>query len=165
MEIFDMSNTFIEHSMVINNFVIRVGGQISDSLCRVFGDSVQYQWKENDDKYIVPDVSINCNTRDRKNVAFTGAPRFVMEVVSKATEEYDRTDKMEIYRKVGVSEYWIVDWVKQSVEIYLFDDDGDGGIKSYLHNTVTRENKEELAIVMFPNIHISFDELFYFGNV
>ena len=34
-EIYDMSNTFIEHSMVINNFVVKIGSQIKDSLCRV----------------------------------------------------------------------------------------------------------------------------------
>ena len=159
-EIYDMSNTFIEHSMVINNFVIKVGNQIKDSLCRVFGDSVQYQWLENDNKYVVPDVSINCNTRDIKNVAFTGVPRFVMEVISKATEEYDRNEKMELYCKVGVSEYWLVDWVTKTVEIYLFDDDGSGGTKPYLQNVITEKNKEQLKIIMFPNLNITFDELF-----
>ena len=74
----DMSKTYIEHSIVIHNFVIKIGNQIKDSLCRVFGDSVQYQWHENDNKIVIPDVSINCNTRERKNVSFTGIPRFVI---------------------------------------------------------------------------------------
>lgn len=38
-----MSNTFIEHAFIINNFVVMIGRQIQDSLCRVLGDSVQYQ--------------------------------------------------------------------------------------------------------------------------
>lgn len=42
----DLSKTYLEHSMVINNFVIKIGNQIKDSLCRVFGDSVQYEWRE-----------------------------------------------------------------------------------------------------------------------
>ena len=46
----DLSKTYLEHSMVINNFVIKIGSQIKDSLCRVFGDGVQYEWRENDDK-------------------------------------------------------------------------------------------------------------------
>ena len=54
----DLSKTYLEHSMVINNFVIKIGSQIKDSLCRVFGDGVQYEWRENDDKVIIPDVSI-----------------------------------------------------------------------------------------------------------
>ena len=164
-QIYDMSNTFIEHSMIINNFVIKIGNQIKDSLCRVFGDSVQYQWIENDNKYVVPDVSINCNTRDRKNVAFTGVPRFVMEVLSKATEEYDRNEKMLLYCKVGVSEYWLVDWVTKTVEIYLFDDDGNGGTKPYLQNVITEKNKEQLKIIMFPNLSITFDELFAIDTI
>ena len=36
----DLSKTYLEHSMVINNFVIKIGNQIKDSLCRVFGDSM-----------------------------------------------------------------------------------------------------------------------------
>ena len=102
LSIEDMSRTYLEHSMVIHNFVIKIGNQIKDSLCRVFGDSVQYQWRENDDKVVVPDVSIICNTKDRKNISFTGIPRMVMEVLSDSTESYDRNEKMEIYKKVGV---------------------------------------------------------------
>ena len=37
----DLSKTYLEHAMVINNFVIKIGSQIKDSLCRVFGDGVQ----------------------------------------------------------------------------------------------------------------------------
>ena len=42
-------------------------------------------------------------------------------ILPNATEEYDCGEKMEIYRKVGVSEYWVVDWRKKQVEIYLND--------------------------------------------
>lgn len=162
LQIEDMSKTYLEHSMVIHNFVIKIGNQMKDSVCRVFGDSVQYQWRENDDKVVVPDVSIICNIKDRKNISFTGIPRMVMEVLSDSTESYDRNDKMEIYQKVGVSEYWITDWRKKQVEIYMFDWKEDGTSYSYLFKTITKENKEELQLVMFPDFKISFDELFNF---
>ena len=155
----DLSKTYLEHSMVINNFVIKIGSQINDRLCRVFGDGVQYEWRENDDKAIIPDVSIICNLRDRKNISFTGIPRFVMEVLSNATEEYDRHEKMDIYCKVGVSEYWIVDWRKRTVEIYELDYEGEIP-KYYLLKTITEENKDELHLIHFPQIKITFDELF-----
>jgi len=130
----DMSNTYIEHSIVISNFVAKVGMQMKDSLCRVFPDNVQYQWPENANKHVVPDASINCDIRNRKNVAFTGVPRFVMEVLSDSTEAADRGWKKELYTKVGVSEYWIVDWRKRQVEIYLFDGKEDGSVYCYLYN-------------------------------
>lgn len=156
----DKSNTFVEHSFIINNFVVMVGKQLKDSLCRVLGDGVQYQGHENNDKIVIPDASVNCNTRDRKNVSLTGIPRMVMEVLSDATEEYDRGEKMSVYQKVGVSEYWIVDWRKKQVEIYLNDGREDGTTYFYLYQTVTIENKEELRLMMFPYLNIDFDELF-----
>lgn len=159
----DMSSTYIEHSMVINNFAVEIGSQIKDSLCRVFGDGVQYQWNENNNKVVIPDASINCNIRDWKNVSFTGIPRFVMEVVSDVTEKYDRGEKMDIYCKVGVSEYWIVDWRKKSVEIYMFDFKKDGTPYPYLFKMVTEQNKDELSLVMFPNFEVSYDRLFDFA--
>lgn len=155
------SGIILEHAIIINNFVSKVENQIKDNLCKVFGDSAQYQWREIGNEIVVPDASIMCNITDRNNVAFTGIPRFVMEVLSPSTEEEDRGKKMEIYRRVGVSEYWIVDWQIKKVEIYLFDGEADGTIKPYLYKTIEEQNKNELQIVMFPYLKLSFDELFY----
>lgn len=112
----DMANTYIEHSIVINNFVTTVGNQLKSSLCRVFGDSVKYKWAENDNKPVIPDVSINCDIRNRRSTNFLGVPRFIMEVLSDSTEHYDRNGKMELYKKVEVSEYWLVDWRKNRLK-------------------------------------------------
>ena len=49
----DMANMYIEHSMVINNFVTTVGNQLKSSLRRVFGDGVKYKWIENDNKPMI----------------------------------------------------------------------------------------------------------------
>ena len=165
MPIKDMSNSYIEHSMVINNFIITVGSQTKDSLCRVFGDNVKYKWIENDNKPVIPDVSINCDIKNRRSTTFMSVPRFVMEVLSDSTEKYDRNGKMELYKKVEVSEYWLVDWRKKKVEIYLLSPDENtiDEMDYILYKTVTAENKEDLEIVMFPNFHIDFDELFNIG--
>ena len=147
----DLSNTYLEHSMVINNFVIKIGSQIKDSLCRVFGDGVQYEWREGESFGIFMPKHL------RHSPLCDGS-------LSNATEEYDRHEKMDIYCKVGVSEYWIVDWRKKSVEIYLFDFKEDGTGYPYLYKTVTAQNKEDLHLVMFPNLKITFDELFDIGE-
>lgn len=158
----DMANAYIEHSIVINNFVTTVGIQLKNSVCRVFGDSVKYKWIENDNKPVIPDVSINCDIKNRRSTNFLGVPRFVMEVLSDATEEYDRNQKMELYKKVEVAEYWIVDWRKRQVEIYILSPDENtiDDAEYKFVSTVTESNKEELKIYMFPNVRIEFDQLF-----
>lgn len=158
----DMANTYIEHSIVIHNFVTTVGSQLQSSVCRVFGDSVKYKWIENDNKPVIPDVSINCDIKNRRATNFLGVPRFIMEVLSDSTEPYDRKEKMELYKKVEVAEYWLVDWRKKQVEIYVLSpDEASVDDAEYRHiSTVTQNNKMDLKIYMFPNISIAFDQLF-----
>jgi len=158
----DMANTYIEHSIIINNFVTTVGPQLQSSICRVFGDSVKYKWAENDNKPVIPDVSINCDIRNRRSTNFLGVPKFIMEVLSDATEVYDRNDKMELYKKVEVAEYWIVDWRKKQVEMYVLspDENSIDDAEYKLIAMITEKNKTDLRLNMFPNIMIGFDQLF-----
>ena len=90
---------------------------------------------------------------------FLDSPRFVMEVLSPSTEKYDRTEKMDIYRQQEIDEYWIVDWRERKVEIYTLDYDKEIP-KYYLWKTITRSNKDALKMIHFPNVKITFDELF-----
>jgi Uma2 family endonuclease len=47
-----------------------------------------------------------------------GAPDLVVEVLSPSTAYYDLKHKKSIYEKQGVKEYWIVDPMEKSVEIF-----------------------------------------------
>lgn len=164
IQAYDMAGTYIEHSMVISNFVIKIGSQIQDGLCRVFSDNVQYKWYTGDEeKIVIPDVSINCGFKNRRGNSFYSCPRFVMEVISPSTEKYDRNEKMELYRQQEIDEYWLVDWQKKLVEIYVLDYDKNSIPYYHFFNTITEENKNELKIVHFPNFKITFEELFNFS--
>lgn len=162
LQITDMAGARPEHSTVIVNFVAAVRKQLMNSTCYVFSDNIQYRFKTDagEDKTVIPDASINCRIKSRRGSSFIEAPRFVMEVLSDATEEYDRGEKKELYRQQEIDEYWIVDWRRKKVEIYNMDYDQDGSPQYYLWETITEGNKEELKIVHFPNLKITFDDLF-----
>ncbi len=51
------------------------------------------------------------------------APDLVVEVLSKGTVERDRGIKFKDYATHGVTEYWIIDPVRETVEKYLLDTD------------------------------------------
>jgi len=51
-----------------------------------------------------------------KNVQ--GAPDLVVEVLSESTAKIDRTTKLKLYARYGVAEYWVIDPVTYSAEIY-----------------------------------------------
>lgn len=161
LQITDMAGANPEHSLVIVNFVSAIRKQLKNSTCYVYSDNVQYtfQTEKGEKKTVIPDASINCRIKSRRGNTFIDAPRFVMEVISPTTEKFDRKEKMELYREQEIEEYWIVDWRKKEVEIYELDyEDNIPGY--YLWKTISQVNKEDLKILHFPNVHITFDELF-----
>lgn len=157
----DMAGAYIEHSEVITAFTSIVYSQLKDSTCKVYSDNVQYKWMvDGEEKTVIPDATINCRVHAKKGNSFFDIPRFVMEVLSDSTRKYDRNEKMEIYRKMEIDEYWIVDWEKREIEIYILDYDENEEPRYHLLKTITPQNKKELEIIHFPHVKIDFEELF-----
>ena len=50
-----------------------------------------------------------------------GAPDLAVEVLSDSTARVDRTVKLKLYARFGVAEYWLIDPMRLSAEIYRLD--------------------------------------------
>ena len=107
------------------------------------------------DVVIHPGVSIVFSEK-KEGEYYTAVPLFVMDIFP---SDKDENELLDLYNKAGVSECWFVNWEKRVVEIYMFDDDGNGGTKPYLEETVNEANKEDLMLIMFHQ-KMSFDKLF-----
>ncbi|RMG03359.1 MAG: Uma2 family endonuclease [Nitrospirae bacterium] len=53
-----------------------------------------------------------------------GPPDLVVEILSPSTAYYDLKHKKKVYEQTGVKEYWIVDPMEKSIEIYKNTDRG-----------------------------------------
>jgi len=76
-----------------------------------------------DDNVVQPDLLFIANENlgiIQKQVH--GAPDLVVEILSPSTLRYDRQDKLELYARFGVKEYWIVDPANRSLEILTLED-------------------------------------------
>lgn len=73
---------------------------------------------------VIPDLVFVSHTR-RGEIAsgdrINGAPDLVIEILSPGVENErrDRLAKRQLYGKHGVKEYWIVDFEKRTVEVYV----------------------------------------------
>lgn len=56
---------------------------------------------------------------DRLGEQVCGVPDLVVEVTSPGTREVDRGDKFSEYARAGVKEYWLVDPMARTVEVFL----------------------------------------------
>lgn len=73
------------------------------------------------DDIVVPDIAGWRRERmpELPDVAyFTLAPDWVCEILSDSTEAVDRTDKMIIYGREGVSHVWLVDPIARTLEVF-----------------------------------------------
>lgn len=59
--------------------------------------------------------------------AFTLAPDWICEVLSKSTEQHDREVKMPVYAREGVRHAWLIDPVAKTLEVYTLSAEGIWG--------------------------------------
>jgi Uma2 family endonuclease len=51
--------------------------------------------------------------------AFTLAPDWICEVLSRSTESVDREEKMPVYAREGVRHAWLLDPIKKTLEVFV----------------------------------------------
>lgn len=71
--------------------------------------------------YIKPD-NLGITQQDEKRIL--GAPNLVVEVLSPSTAKFDRQEKYHAYEWHGIEEYWIVDPLHETIEVWTL---GEGG--------------------------------------
>ena len=74
---------------------------------------------------VQPDISVICDPGRLTDKECTGTPDWIIEILSPSTSKKDFNDKMTLYEKHGVKEYWIVDPGNEFVHIYLLNTDGE----------------------------------------
>ena len=67
---------------------------------------------------VEPDVLVLCGKEKLTRQLVSGAPDFVIEVLSPSTARKDKTLKLQKYSSAGVREYWIVDLKRKTVVCY-----------------------------------------------
>ena len=82
-----------------------------------------------DDTIVQPDIFVVCDESKHDGKSIKGPPNFIIEILSESNTQYDTVVKFGLYQKAGVSEYWIVDPSRRTVEVYILRD-GKYGVGS-----------------------------------
>ena len=69
-----------------------------------------------------PDISVICDPSKLDDIGCKGAPDFIIEILSPSTNRHDKLTKFNLYQRAGVREYWIVDPVSKSVQVFVLED-------------------------------------------
>lgn len=81
---------------------------------------------------------------------YQGAPDFIIEIVSPSSQRMDYLTKLFKYRTAGVREYWIVNPLTQTVQVYSFDGTEDSTQYTF---------EQEIPVTIYHDLKICISEL------
>ena len=91
--------------------------------CEVYTAPFAVFLNEDDKNYVEPDISVICDKNKLNDRGCTGAPDWIIEIVSPSSRNMDYMTKLIKYSNAGVREYWIVDQKKNRILVYNFEQD------------------------------------------
>lgn len=113
------------HQEISVNLLVEFKNYLQGKPCKVFHapfDVRLFADKETDaDVFTVvqPDLLIVCDPDKLDERGCKGSPDLVVEIISPSSAKIDRWMKYHLYEKAGVEEYWIVDPLGQTIEVFL----------------------------------------------
>lgn len=119
----------IVHQRISRQLLLAFATYLSNKSCEVFTapfDVRLPKGSEKDDKIdtvVQPDLVVVCDPNKLDDRGCKGAPDLVIEILSPSTAKKDWKEKFELYERVGVQEYWIVDPYVQTVLVFTSNGD------------------------------------------
>ena len=109
-----------ELSRTIGNYIAGNNGS-----CEVYPAPFAVFLNMDDKNYVEPDISVICDKNKFTDRGCEGAPDWIIEIVSPSSQRMDYLTKLFKYRTAGVREYWIVNPIKSTVQVYVFGEKED----------------------------------------
>ena len=160
-----------KHSEVIFKLSMAFGNYLKGKSCKVFTDNIDIYLDEEQNNYVIPDLSILCDVSKFKDNGYHGVPSLIVEVISPTSYKRDRYLKHALYEKYGVSEFWLVDYQGKTLEQYvlcngkyqLYNAIAMISEWDYNHRLTAAERAEYTTIInptIFKDLEIDIKEIF-----
>jgi Uma2 family endonuclease len=130
--IYAMAGAKKNHVKLTHNLDKLLGVHLENSSCEVYASDIKVKIAQAE-CYYYPDISVTCDKEDlEENDDFIIAPKLIIEVLSKSTERFDRTEKFLDYQQLpSLEEYVLVNQHKIQVECYRKQNTGEWLVQVY----------------------------------
>lgn len=135
----------MELSATLRDYIKKNGGP-----CKVYPAPFAVFLNEDDHNYVEPDISVICDSSKVDNRGYQGAPDFIIEIVSPSSQRMDYLTKLFKYRTAGVREYWIVNPLQRTVQVYSFEGTEDSTQYSF---------DDEITVTIYGDLKICVADL------
>lgn len=150
--VYDMAPPNTLHQRLVMNLSAEIRNYIKkkQGLCEVFPSPFAVFLNSDDKNYVEPDISVICDKDKLDDKGCNGAPDWIIEVASSSTKRIDYGIKLFKYRTAGVREYWIVNPLTNTVNVYDLDNEK-------LSDQYTFE--DDINVCIYDDLIINISEL------
>jgi Uma2 family endonuclease len=154
----------LDHQKLASNILIAFGIYLRNNPIGIIVQTPSIIFSPQD--AVIPDLLFATNETVKKNVAgedekfegkFVAAPELIIEILSygKKDIERDRVFKRELYGKYKVEEYWVVDGLFNTIEVYRRRENEQELIKRF-------EIYESIETPLLPDFSLKLTDVFKF---
>lgn len=131
---------FRKHQSIAGELFRQIANFLHDKACEVYSalfdvrllpEASQDELRKADDDdlttVVQPDISVICDADKLDERGCLGTPDMIIEVLSPSTAAKDQIQKLALYEKCGVKEYWIVHPTDKIVTVRLLNEYGKYG--------------------------------------
>ena len=121
-QIYYMAPPTRKHQRIVGEMFATIREYINSNhgICEVNIAPFAVFLNEDDINYVEPDICVICDHNKLTDKGCSGAPDWIIEIVSPSNRPMDYYTKLFKYRTAGVREYWIVDHERNLVIVYDF---------------------------------------------
>ena len=151
-QLYDMAPPNISHQRILSFLHLEIGNYIRSKkgTCEVFPAPFAVFLFADDSKYLEPDLSVVCDKHKLNDRGCSGAPDWIIEIVSSGSRRMDYYTKLSLYRSANVREYWIVDPIKRTILVYDMEHDSAPSIYSF---------SDSIKVNIYDDLWIHFQKL------
>lgn len=149
-----MANPTPEHQRILGELFVQVHEALAGTGCTVYMAPLDLTFDSDDrtDTVVQPDMFVMCGTWGQEK-RIVGVPSLVVEIISPSTATNDTIRKLNLYQRVGVPEYWIVEPDARILNVYLHDG-------SFLRWTTDYHPGDQVRSTALPQLVVTVESLF-----
>lgn len=119
--------------------------------CRVYPAPFAVKLQKDRETIVEPDISVICDPNKLTDRGCTGAPDWIIEIVSPSNSSHDYIRKLNLYAGAGVREYWIVNPTQESIYVYHLEETQ--------FETTAYSFQDQVDVRIYDDLRIDFSDL------
>lgn len=152
-QFYDMAAPSRIHQEILSSLHLEIGNYLRSKKgsCKIYPAPFSVKLFDNRKTVVEPDISVICDPNKLTDKGCTGAPDWIVEIISPSNSSHDYVRKLNLYMDAGVREYWIVDPGNQTILVYFFEQDSFN-VRQYTF-------QDKIKVNIYDDLWIDFTEL------